>query len=102
MLFAADAAAALGFVFIDRGLRLGETDSGQVDGRFDGQGLDIFGKRLEAIVDCLVLLRETFIEPNNLRSLILREAAMVAVLLEDSIEGSHSLVVVHADGADLV
>ncbi len=58
MLLAADTAAALGFVFIDRGPRLGETDSGQVDGRCVGQGLDIGCKGLEAFVDRLVLFFE--------------------------------------------
>ena len=41
MLFTADTAATLGFEFIDRGLRLGEADGSQVDGRFGGQGFDI-------------------------------------------------------------
>ena len=71
MLFTTDSAAALGFVFIDRGLRLFETDGSQVDGRFVGQGLDIGCKGLEALVDCLVLFRKTFVELNDLRSLIL-------------------------------
>ena len=41
MPFAADTASAISFDFIDRGLRLGETDGSQVYGRFGGQGFDI-------------------------------------------------------------
>lgn len=102
MSFTTDSAPALGFVFIDRGLRLFETDGGQVDGWFAGQRLDIGCEGLEALVDRLVLFRKTFVELNDLRSLILRESAMAAVLLDDAVEGSDRLVVVHADGADLV
>lgn len=102
MLFTSDTAATLGFVFIDRGPRLGETDSGQVDGRFAGQGLDIRCEGVEAVVDRLVLLGEALVEPNDFRALILREGAMVAVLLEDAVEGADRLIVVHADGADFV
>lgn len=102
MFFAANSSAALGFGFIDRGLGLNQADGSQVDGRFGGQGLDIGCESLEALIDRLVLLLEALIELNNLRSLILREGAMVAVLLDDAIQGTDCLVVVDADGADLV
>ena len=55
MPFTTDTAAALRFVFIDRGLKLFEADGSQVYGRGFGQSFDIGCEGLEALVDCLVL-----------------------------------------------